>query len=215
MARIGLLGGTFDPVHNGHLQLAEAVLQTCDLDKILFIPAAHPPHKNQAIVCAIEHRLHMLKLGIGERKEFQISEIEISRTRASYTIETVEELRRSSGTDTRYHFILGYDALFEIETWHRWDELLASTNFIVAVRPGFSLKEIEQLLKRNGFRPARKGKDRWVHRQHANEVWFLADEIVDISSTDIRARILSARTWKNLVPPSVATYIMENRLYAG
>ena len=212
MQKIGLLGGTFDPVHNGHLQLGDRVLENYNLDKILFIPASTPPHKNEA-VSAVGHRLQMLKLAISGNRRFDFSEIEISRQKVSYTFDTIQELKSCGGTGVLYHFIIGYDALSEIETWYRWQDLLVVTNFIVAVRPGFSLKEIEQLLERNGFSPEDGGADRWVGEQTGNEILFLAGEIADISSTEIRSRIASRKPWADLVPPLVADYIISNRLY--
>lgn len=212
MQKIGLLGGTFDPVHNGHLQLGDRVLENYNLDKILFIPASTPPHKNEA-VSAVGHRLQMLKLAISGNRRFDFSEIEISRQNVSYTFDTIQELKSSGGTGVLYHFIIGYDALSEIETWYRWQDLLVVTNFIVAVRPGFSLKEIEQLLERNGFSPEDGGADRWIGEQTGNEILFLAGEIADISSTEIRSRIASRKPWADLVPPLVADYIISNRLY--
>ncbi len=212
MQKIGLLGGTFDPVHNGHLQLGDRVLENYNLDKILFIPASTPPHKNEA-VSAVGHRLQMLKLAISGNRRFDFSEIEISRQKVSYTFDTIQELKSSGGTGVLYHFIIGYDALSEIETWYRWQDLLVVTNFIVAVRPGFSLKEIEQLLERNGFSPKDGGADRWIGEQTGNEILFLAGEITDISSTEIRSRIASRKPWADLVPPLVADYIISNQLY--
>ncbi len=212
MQKIGLLGGTFDPVHNGHLQLGDRVLENYNLDKILFIPASTPPHKNEA-VSAVGHRLQMLKLAISGNRRFDFSEIEISRQKVSYTFDTIQELKSCGGTGVLYHFIIGYDALSEIETWYRWQDLLVVTNFIVAVRPGFSLKEIEQLLERNGFSPEDGGADRWIGEQTGNEILFLAGQIADISSTEIRSRIASRKPWADLVPPLVADYIISNRLY--
>ena len=212
MQKIGLLGGTFDPVHNGHLQLGDRVLENYNLDKILFIPASTPPHKNEA-VSAVGHRLQMLKLAISGNRRFDFSEIEISRQKVSYTFDTIQELKSCGGTGVLYHFIIGYDALSEIETWYRWQDLLVVTNFIVAVRPGFSLKEIEQLLERNGFSPEDGGVDRWIGEQTGNEILFLAGQIADISSTEIRSRIASRKPWADLVPPLVADYIISNRLY--
>lgn len=212
MQKVGLLGGTFDPVHNGHLQMGDRVLENYNLDKILFIPASTPPHKNEA-VSAVGHRLQMLKLAISGNRRFDFSEIEISRQKVSYTFDTIQELKSFGGKEVLYHFIIGYDALSEIETWYRWQDLLVVTNFIVAVRPGFSLKEIEQLLERNGFSPEDGGSDRWIGEQTGNEILFLAGEIADISSTEIRSRIASRKPWTDLVPPLVADYIISNRLY--
>ena len=213
MQKIGLLGGTFDPVHKGHLQLGEKVLEKFGLDKIVFIPAAHPPHKNGAVVGDVEHRLEMLRLALGESHRFELSRIEVSRDTASYTFDTIQQLKRESGGRALYHFIIGYDALAEIETWYRWKDLLSAANFIVAVRPGYSLKEIQQLLERNGFSTDKGNKKRWVNERHDNEVLFLTGEIVDISSTDIRSRIAADKSWVDLVPPGVADYITLHRLY--
>ena len=214
MNRVGLLGGTFDPVHNGHLQLGEKVLENCGLDKIIFIPAANPPHKDGAVVCDVGHRVQMLKLALGTNRRFEFSDIEISRARVSYTFDTVEQLKRDSRSSVCYHFIIGFDALSEIETWYRWNDLLETINFIVAVRPGFSLKQIQQLLERNGFIPVNGDKDRWIGRQSGNEIFFMGGEIVDISSTEIRSRIAANRLWGDLVPAGVAEYIIRNRLYS-
>ena len=213
MQQIGLLGGTFDPIHNGHLQLGDRVLEKYHFDKILYIPAANPPHKDKEVVCDVEHRLQMLKLAISGNRRFDLSEIEISREKASYTFDTIQELKRYSGAGVLYHFIIGFDALSEIETWYRWQDLLVETNFIVAVRPGFSLKLIKQLLERNGFFPEEGRVDRWVGEQTGNEILFLAGEIADISSTEIRTRIETNEAWADLVPPEVADYIIHNRLY--
>ena len=213
MQRIGLLGGTFDPVHKGHLQLGEKVLEKFGLDKIVFIPAAHPPHKNAAVVGDVEHRLEMLRVALNGNRQFELSRIEVSRNTASYTFDTISEFTRESGDHARYHFIIGYDALAEIETWYRWKDLLTTANFIVAVRPGYSLKEIQQLLDRNRFFPDKENENRWVNEQRGNEVLFLTGEIVDISSTDIRSRIAADKSWSELVPPSVADYITSHRLY--
>lgn len=215
MASIGLLGGTFDPFHNGHLQLGEAAMRNFGLDKILFIPAAHPPHKNEKIVCEISHRLQMLQLGVAGNDFFEISEIEISRSAPSYTIETIHGLQQQAEAGTSFYFIIGYDAILEIETWYCWQELLISTNFIVAIRPGFSLEKVESLLGRNGFSLQAQTQNKWVHRLHDNEIWFLTDHIVDISSTDIRKRIEENRDWRHMVPAAVSSYIVEKTLYVN
>jgi nicotinate-nucleotide adenylyltransferase len=168
-----------------------------------------------AAVGAVKHRLEMLVIAIEDNKRFEYSGIELSRDTASYTIDTIQQLKKDGGSRTLYHFIIGYDALTEIETWYRWKDLLGTTNFIVAVRPGFSLKQIQQLLERNGFFPEKGNEKRWIGEQNGNEVLFLADEIVDISSTDIRYRIAAGKEWSDLVPTGVADYIIRNRLYGS
>lgn len=215
MKKIGLLGGTFDPVHNGHLQLGQIVLDRGELERVLFIPAAHPPHKNGSKVSGGSHRLKMLRLALADKDGLELSDIEMGRGGMSYTIDTLKELRRAYESETACHFIIGSDAFAEIETWYRWRELLVSINFIVAVRPGFSVKEIERLIARNGFQPESEKHDRWINPRHGNEVFFLADKTVDISSTDIRTRISRGVNWKHMVPEIVADYIGANGLYGA
>jgi len=215
MAPVGLLGGTFDPVHNGHIQLASHVAENYSFKTILFVPAALPPHKDEHQVSAIDHRLSMLRLAVSGDERFVISDIETARTSVSYTIDTIEELRRRTDDDTVYYFIIGFDALAEIETWHRWQELLYGVNFIVAVRPGISVKDVEQLLGRNGFYPDQVNNNRWVCSNSGNEVLFLEEDIDDISSTDIRRRIAEGDSWRSLVAPEVADYITRNSLYSS
>jgi len=215
MNRVGLIGGTFDPIHNGHLQLGQIVLDRFGLDRVMYIPAATPPHKSQADVSNRRHRLGMLKIALADRENMDISDIEMTRHGLSYTFDTLTLLTREGKPSTRYHFVIGTDAIGEIETWYRWQELLVATNFIVAVRPGSSVKKIQELIGRNGFEPDSANGERWVHHRQLNEIVFLADRTVDISSTDIRSRIRSGRTWKHMVPESVGDYICSNNLYGA
>lgn len=215
MNKVGLLGGTFDPVHNGHLQLGKIVLDSIGLDRVLFIPAAHPPHKNEVNVSNSLHRLEMLRIALTDRDRMELSDIEMVRYGMSYTIDTLEELKRYGETRADFHFIIGSDAIADIETWYRWQELLVSVNFIVAVRPGFSVKEIETIIGRNGFVLENEKHDRWIHQRQGNEIMFLADKTIDISSTDIRDRISSGRNWRHMVPDQVGAYICAHHLYGA
>ncbi|MBE0584869.1 MAG: nicotinate (nicotinamide) nucleotide adenylyltransferase [Desulfofustis sp.] len=213
MALVGLLGGTFDPVHNGHLQLAEAVLARCGLDRILFIPAAAPPHKINASICPIKCRLEMVRLAVESLPRCTVSELEASPDRISYTIETLRTLRSSQAREATYFFIIGGDAFLEIETWHRWPELLASTSFIVALRQGYPLQDLHALLDHHHFYKDSENQEERYHGQHGTSVLLLSAPIDEISSTDIRRRIAHHQAWRHLVPQRVATYIDEHRLY--
>jgi nicotinate-nucleotide adenylyltransferase len=213
MASVGLLGGTFDPVHNGHLQLAEAVLARCGLERILFIPAAAPPHKSNSSICDIKHRLAMVRLAIESLTRCAVSELEASPGRISFTIETLRLLRSSQERETEYFFIIGGDAFLEIETWHRWPELLASTSFIVALRQGYPIQDLHTLLNYLHFFKDGENEEEWYHGQHGNTVRLLSASIDEISSSDIRRRIAQHQAWRHLVPQRVASYIDEHRLY--
>jgi len=213
MQTVGLLGGTFDPVHNGHVQLAEAVLSRTALDKILFIPAAAPPHKTDSSLCAIGHRLEMVRRAIGSLPRCEVSEREASSGGPSYTIDTLLSLRADNGGITNYVFILGGDAFLEIETWHRWPELLASTDFIVVVRRGVSPRKLRTLLNHHGYRTRSETVEGHYCGRSGTSVWVLDVPIDDISSTDIRRRITENEPWRHLVPARVADYIDEHRLY--
>lgn len=211
MYTTGLLGGTFDPVHNGHLQLAQAVLVRSFVDQVLFIPAASPPHKTDSALCPIEHRLEMVRRATRSLPRCAISEREASPGRPCYTIDTLLGLRADSSGDTTYVFIIGGDAFLEIETWHRWPELLASTDFIVAVRQGASLQELGNVLGHHGFR--RQAETGIYRGREGTRVRVLTAPIDAISSTDIRYRIAENKPWQHLVPPPVAEYIDEHLLY--
>jgi nicotinate-nucleotide adenylyltransferase len=213
MHTTGLLGGTFDPVHNGHLQLAQAVLTRAGVDQVLFIPAASPPHKTDSALCPIEHRLEMVRRAIDPLAHCAVSEQEASPGRPSYTIDTVLSLRADSSDDTTYVFIIGGDAFLEIETWHRWPELLASIDFIVAVRRGSSLQELISVLDHHGFRPQPETEPGYYRGRDGTSVRVLSAPIDEISSTDIRCRIAKNKPWKHLVPLPVVAYIKEHRLY--
>jgi len=213
MRTVGLLGGTFDPVHTGHVQLAEAALARAAVDQVLFIPAAAPPHKTDNALCAFGHRLEMVRRAVASLPQCAVSGREASSERPSYTFDTLLRLRADSHGDTIYVFIIGSDAFLEIETWHRWQELLASTSFIVAVRCGASLTELRNILNEHGFRPLSGRETEHYRGRHGNEVQVLTAPIEDVSATDIRCRIAANHPWRHLVPARVADYIDEHRLY--
>ena len=213
MADVGLLGGTFDPVHNGHLQLAEAVLSEYQLDSIFFIPAGWPPHKNSKSITDAEHRLHMLRSALQGKPRYSVSEIELSRSETSYTFDTLNRLKKKAGGDVNFHFIIGHDAFLEIETWYRWKTLLSCNCFIIAVRPGYPTDGIEELLLHNRFKPAGTDREVWTKTGAGNTIRILTKNIIDISSTRIRKRIARKQYWLDLVPEKVAGYIMDNSLY--
>lgn len=213
MSVVGLLGGTFNPVHNGHLQLAEGALIEGGLDSIMFIPAAHPPHKGEFNIIAVQHRLRMLQLAVSGYEYYHVSTLELDRSHPSYTIHTLNTLRDITEIDTVYHFIIGGDAFLEIETWFHWQEVIHTTNFMLAHRSGHAHDDVEILLVRNGFAPLDDDQKIWKHHQYGNVVRFLICQIDDISSSDIRKLRSSKKPWNHLVPNSVGRYIVNNSLY--
>lgn len=188
--RIGVLGGSFNPVHYGHLRLAEEAREHLQLDRVLFIPAGLRPHKPQRGLIEGRHRLAMVRLAIRRQPAFEASDIELRRPGPSYTVDTLEALRRRRRRRARLFFLSGADTLQELRTWRDPDRVLALCTFVVATRPGYALR-----VKRHGMTTL--------------PVTRLA-----ISASDIRRRVAGGRSIRYLVPAAVAAYIARHRLYS-
>lgn len=197
--RIGILGGTFDPIHVGHLMTAEAVRDEFGLDKVIFVPAAVPPHKMDQQVTEARHRYLMTVLATNSNPHFDVSTIEMDRPGPSYTIDTIYELKRQYGENTDLFFITGADAIAEIPTWDRIEELLGLCQFIAAARPGF-LPNVDNIREYFG----ELGSAR-IHRLETPEL--------EISSTNIRDRVERGFSIKYIVPSAVENYIYKEGLY--
>lgn len=201
---LGIMGGTFNPIHYGHLVTAEEALIQYKLDEVIFIPSGHAPHKADKEVLAAEERYLMSVIATASNPDFKVSRIEIDRKGPSYTIDTLCELRKIYGKGTRVFFITGADAILEILTWKDSDKLYDLCSFIAATRPGYSLQKFKELhlLPEN---------------QHATgkrpEVFFMEIPALAISSTDIRQRIKERRPIQYLVPEGVANYIRKCGFY--
>lgn len=217
--RIGILGGTFNPIHNGHLKIAELLLERLNLDKILFVPANIPPHKDDRGIIGAKHRLEMVRLAIRNNPRFELSTIEIERGGASYTIDSLKELEGIYGKDAELFFITGIDAFLDIETWKDADALLSHYNFVVIPRPSFRYKDLKGIAiinlpedklialdeeRMDFLKLPLKGK---------NHLYLLAMPHIDISSKDIRSRIDLKKEIKYFLPESVELYIIKNKLY--
>ncbi len=217
-ARLGILGGTFNPVHYGHLAAAEEVLARLKLDQVLFIPSFLPPHKQDEDIPPAVHRLEMVRLAIAGNAHCVVSDMEVKRGGRSYTIETIEALRAERKT-AEYYFIAGLDSFLSIETWHQWEKLLSLTAFVVLSRPGH---QFEELVKIDFMKTATRelaALDRGelsqaVVRSKTFTVYLETIPHHDISSTDIRKRIREGRGIKYLLPEAVENYIIKNKLYA-
>jgi len=197
--RIGIMGGTFDPIHIGHLVTAEAVRNEFQLEKVIFIPAGQPPHKQENQVTNSWHRYIMTVMATYSNPYFSVSPIELERQGPSYTIDTVQALLKDYGQHTELYFIIGADTVCELHTWHNIDGLFEICQFVAATRPG-AVCSIDQVIQHFGA----SGRDR-IHR--------LATPELEISSTDIRDKVRSARSIKYIVPESVELYIEKEGLY--
>jgi nicotinate-nucleotide adenylyltransferase len=190
---VGLFGGTFDPIHIGHLIVAEEAREQAALDKVVFVPCGNPPHKRSDSVSAGAIRLEMTRLATRGNPGFEVSEFELSRDEASFTVETVRHFGRELGKAAELFLIVGADSLLEMSAWKDPAKLLSECRPIVVSRPGFDLDRVEPWLR-----------DRALMVEN---VW------VSVSSTDIRARAAGGRSIRYLVPPPVLSYIVDNRLY--
>ena len=189
MKRIGILGGTFNPIHIGHLTIAQMVHEQLNLDKVIFVPSNLPPHKSSYNVASSRDRYHMVSLAIKDNPHFEISDFEIKRKGKSFTIETVGYFHNLYSAKTKLFFIIGNDLLPTLGTWKRIDEILKIASFVSVNRPGF--KERKSKIK----------------------VKTISVPGLQTSSSYVRTRITAGRTVKYLVPDNVLTYISGKKLY--
>jgi nicotinate-nucleotide adenylyltransferase len=216
--RIGVLGGTFNPIHYGHLAAAEEVRGRLSLERVLFIPSHIPPHKHEDDIPSAVQRMEMVRLAVSSNAFFKASDIEIKRGGISYAIDTIEELLRLH-TNTELYFITGIDAFMEIHTWRRWQDLLALSHFAVMTRPGHDVNDIYKMDFMKDIRNDLTGRNRGDSVQGVVNCGEFAIHLVsiplfDISSTDIRRRVKQGVSIKYLLPEAVETYIIKNKLYA-
>ena len=197
--RVGIMGGTFDPIHIGHLVIAELVRDEFSLDKVVFIPAAEPPHKLNQKVTRAEHRYVMTEMAIASNPHFEISDIEMRRTGPSYTINTMTELVKDFGDDNDFYFIVGADSILDLPNWDRVDDLLNLCHFVGTSRPG-CIVDMEKMKAELGEIAGEK-----IHIIETPEL--------EISSTDIRRRLSKGTSIKYIVPAEVEEYIYKNKLY--
>jgi len=216
--RLGILGGTFNPIHYGHLAAAEEVRDRLRLDRILFIPSFIPPHKREEIVPHADLRVEMVRFATKGNPFFEASDIEINRGGRSYTIDTVEALREVfPGMDL--YFITGLDSFLEIQTWHEWERLLMLSNFVVISRPGYKFVDLARISFMQSAAPELARLDQGLQRDavvrsSAFTICLETIPLFDISSTDIRTRVKAGVSIKYLLPDAIETYIITNKLYA-
>src|SRR5436309_5160811 len=202
MRRFGLMGGTFDPIHYGHLVVAEEVRATLDLAEMVFVPTGQPPHKQEGTVTAGQHRFAMLELAIASNPHFSISRIELDRPGPSYTVETLRLLREQWGELTALYFVIGWDSLEDLLTWYNPAGILQQLSYLVAVRrPGYN--------ERDGYRDSLETRLPGIKQR----LLVVPAPQFDISSTDLRQRVAEKRPIKYQVPESVEQYIKQYKLY--
>ena len=189
MARIGILGGTFNPIHLGHLAIAQWAYEKLKLDKVIFVPSYFPPHKSSRGVVEAKHRLEMVRLATEDNPYFEVSDFEILKKGKSYSVDTMRHFKTEFPRRTQFYFIIGEDALKTLSSWKNITELVKLTTFVVMNRPGFERK------------------------QSKIPVRFLTMLGMDISSSYIRKCLESAKSVKYFLPEQVLMYIRRHQLY--
>jgi len=197
--KIGALGGTFDPVHNGHITIAEEVRIRLGLDLVYFIPAAQTPLKEECLILDAEYRVEMIRLAIAEYPYFELSMIEIERPGPSYTADTLEELRGKLGSGGEIFFIIGWDSLAQLPQWKEPTRIIKAGKLVAVSRPGYTLPDM------NALESEIPGL--------TQKLKILDTPGIDISATEIRRRIVQGVSINQLVPEPVEEYIKKNRLY--
>lgn len=210
--RLGLFGGTFNPIHFGHLRAAEEVAEMMQLQRLLFVPAARPPHKNNESVTPFAVRLEMIRLAVTGHPLFEVSDIENQRPDTSYSIETLRLFRRQVKPGTAIFFIVGLDAMLEIDTWREYQEIFTLCHFFVLDRPGYDPVELAEILQEKVNCRYQSGDDVFFHPS-GNRIYFRPISRLDISSTHIRGLAGQGLSLRFLLPEKVRRYILKNRLY--
>lgn len=213
MYSVGILGGTFNPIHFGHLSIAEQIAKNCALDQVRFIPSANPPHKAAPQVSA-EHRAQMVKLAIQNHPKFILDDCELKREGASYTIDTLIALRKNFGGQVGLFLIMGSDAFAYFDTWHRWQEILDYCHIVLVERPNHQhcLGNFSEPMKHFYLNHHKNNP----HDFQKTPNGFIITQTITplaISSTDIRERLKTNQSVRDLLPQQIFAYIQENRLY--
>lgn len=203
--RMGILGGTFDPVHYGHLLMAEICREQLNLDQVKFIPAGQPPHKPGRRISDGHARADMLQLAVSGYPEFVIDRRELKRTGPSFTVDTLTELRaetelKTDQSDTQLFFLIGADSLRDLPTWREPDSISQLATIVVCNRPGLPLPTFEQSVS-------------WVGEQIASRLMFVQMPGTDLSATNMRQRIQDGKSLRFMTPRAVEAFIKQHRLY--
>lgn len=198
MKKYGIFGGSFNPIHYGHLMICEYIKEEMGLDKVIFIPTGNPPHKE--IEVSAKDRYEMVKTAISPNPDFDISDIETTRVKLSYTVDTIRELKEIYKEEKLY-FIIGMDSLFQLKTWKKIKDLSSEIEFVVAKRPGYLDDEkINREIK-------------YLKENFGTKIILVETPLYEISSTDLRDRIKKGKSLRYLIPKKVLNYIEESEFY--
>ncbi len=208
--RIGVLGGTFDPIHVGHLDAADAARRALSLDRVLVVPAADPPHRPDDPRASVFHRFALVSLAIADRPELVASDIELQHPGPSYTSLTLQRLAATGFQPAQLYFIVGADAFAEIATWHDYPALLDRAHFAVVTRPGVPPGTVRARVagQQHRFRAAEGAAP-----TGPPAIWLIRAATRDVSSTDVRARIARGEPITGLLPPAVEAHVARHGLY--
>lgn len=217
--KIGIFGGTFNPIHQGHLAIADEVRKAMRLSKVLFIPAGDPPHKKDRKILPARHRLAMVMLAVKNHPHFEAEDLEVHRPGKSYTIQTVKTLKKTYPPDTDWYLILGLDAFLDFPTWREAHRLTTWCHFVVVSRPGFRFRDLRRLsfLRADPEQLARldeNAADRYeLPLSPSTRLILLRVSPWEVSATEIRNHFWGVKRKRNLLPRSVESYIMTHHLY--
>lgn len=198
MKKYGIFGGSFNPIHYGHLMICEYIKEEMGLDKVIFIPTGNPPHKELDL--SAKDRYEMVRLAISPNPDFEISDIETTRVKKSYTVDTIRELKKIYKEEKLY-FLIGLDSLFQLKTWMKIGDLSQEIEFVVALRPGYLDKE--EVNKEIDF----------LRENFGTKINLIKTPLYEISSTDLRDRIREGKSLRYLIPKKVLDYIEESGFY--
>ena len=198
MKKYGIFGGSFNPIHYGHLMICEYIKEEMGLDKVIFIPTGNPPHKELEL--SAKDRYEMVRLAISPNPDFEISDIETTRVKKSYTVDTIRELKKIHKEEKLY-FLIGLDSLFQLKTWMKIGDLSQEIEFVVALRSGYL--DREEINKEIDF----------LRENFGTKVNLIKTPLYEISSTDLRDRIREGKSLRYLIPKKVLDYIEESGFY--
>ena len=199
--RVGIMGGTFDPIHYGHLVAAETAREAFSLDRIIFVPAGIPSHKAREKTTSGRHRYLMTILAIMSNPYFEVSRVDLDRGGVTYTVDTLSDLKRELPPETEMYFITGADAILEIQSWKSPGEVLSMAEFIAATRPGYGLEHLSQALGPLAV-------------EFQDRIHILEIPPMGVSSTEVRHRLAKGKSVRYLLPETVITYIHNHGLYS-